>query len=529
MTAIAHAISLQGVDGIPVAVEAHIASGIVSTTIVGLGDIALRESRERLRAALHSCQVPALNRRLTINLSPASLPKNGSAFDLSIAVAVLMSRGLLEASIARETVFAAELGLDGSLRPVEGNLALVWAAKKLGFTRIVVSVEGWREAREVRGIQVVPCGNLRHLLDAFGTRAQADAIGTGNDGLGWEHLETVMRALPERSGPDESSPVGVSPMADPDLAELRGQPEGRLALLIAAVGGHHLLLHGDPGSGKTLMAERLSSVLPPLSEEQAVEVAAIYSAAGLNWDHASRRSPTVILTPSATVASLLGGGKKIRPGAVSLANAGVLVLNEAPEFSPRLLDSLRQPLETGTVTIRRSATTLSFPARFQLVLTANPCPCGWEGTVRGCGCTPAQKRRYRQRLSGPLLDRIDIQQQVLQPHLADLESTLPLTSAAAREAVTEARRRSNNRWAENPWNLNSEVPGPFLRSYPGLPEPVKELLDRRVGQGWLSLRGADRILRLAWSIADLEGHSRPTGDDFGLALDLRTKTDWRAP
>lgn len=526
MRAAAHAISLRGLEGIPVLVEAHVGGGLVSTTIVGLPDAALRESKERLRAALSSCHVPPLNRRLTVNLSPASLPKSGAGFDLAIALAVLMARELIAPQVADGTVFAAEVGLDGSLRPVDSALTLMWAAKKLGFKRIVVAPESLADARNLRGIEVVSCASLKHLLDAFHPPGASHGEPTAQLVGGWPHLRMLCPGPPtDSAGSTRDDFPGL------DLVEVRGQPGARRALLVAAAGGHHMLLHGDPGSGKTLLAERFSSVLPALTEEEAVLVGAIHSAAGQAREAAHwREPPNLDVSPTTTLTALLGGGSAaVRPGLVSLAHKGVLVVNEAPIFSPRILDYLRQPLETGAVAIRRAEVTRRFPAQFQLVLTANPCPCGAAAQSGACKCTPTQKMRHQQKLSGPLLDRIDIHHQMLQPHLVDLEGDRPLSSGQARDRVTEARARSRRRWAQHGWQVNAKVPGRFLREQGGTPTTVTQLLNRGIDQGWLSLRGADRILRLAWSVADLAGHASPTYDDFSLAMDLRTKNLWSNP
>ncbi len=519
MTATAHAISLTGIQGVPVRVEAQVGAGLVSTTIVGLADTALRESKERLRSALLSCQVPSLNRRLTINLSPASLPKTGSGFDLPIAAAVLVARGELHPDVLRGTVFAAELGLDGSLRPITGVLAQVWAAKERNFDRIVVAQEDHTEAAQVDGIEVIGCHNLSQLIRAF-------PLGeSGSVRPGWDGLRGPRTASVSAAG-SHTEPTGKE--AGPDLVEVRGQPQARRAALLSAVGGHHLLLYGSAGSGKTMLAERIGTVLPPLSPRDSMVLAAMRSSAGAAAEVTSGTIPPVqVLSPTTTVAALVGGGQRqVRPGLVSLAHGGVLVLNEAPDFAPRVLDALRGPLDTGEVVLRRSAGEVSFPAQFQLVLTANDCPCGRSEGEESCTCTPMQRRRYQRRLSGPLLDRVDIQLEVRQPTLAQIQEDTPLDSASASLMVADARERTRHRWRADGWETNSVVPGKVLRSMPGLPKGFTEVLERNISQGWLSLRGADRILRLAWSAADLAGRSSPDTDDLSWALELRTGAAW---
>ena len=497
----AYAISLTGLRGVPVRVEAQLGTGLVQTTIVGLADTALRESKERLRSALQSCQVPSLNRRLTINLSPASLPKTGSGFDLSIAAAVLSVRGLVDPELLPGTVFAAELGLDGTVRPIPGILAHAWSAQDQGFRRIVVAEESRAEADQVQGIEVIGCRHLSQLVQAFQP-----------GGAGWDQF------CPPPAVAADPVP-GALADEDVDLNEVRGQPAARWAALVAAVGGHHLLLHGEAGSGKTLLAERIGTLLPPLASHDALVLGAMRSATS-SGGTLDRRAPNQIAGPNTTVPALLGGGPRlVRPGLISLAHGGVLVLNEAPEFPRRVLDALRGPLDNGEVTIRRTGGVVTFPAQFQLVLTANPCGCGPR-----CHCTPSQRHRYRQRLSGLLLDRIDIQWEMNQPTLTELERDQPISSAEAQQQVAAARARGRDRWST--WPLNAHVPGRFLRTEGSIPDSFLRVLELTVSRGNLSLRGADRILRLAWSIADLAGHHRPTAEDLSSAMTLRLEHPW---
>ena len=509
------AVTLTGLAGHIVDVEAHATQGLPGFTLVGLPDAAVRESRERVRAALSTCGVTWGEQRLTVNLSPADLRKTGTGLDLALALAVLGARGQLGRSAAGllgRTVYIGELGLDGSVHSVRGVLPSVQAAVAAGVEEIVVAREACAEAELVPGAQVTAIGHIGQLVDRYGGRLSP----------------AVAAAVEQIAQADDTGPARGEGGDPPDLADVVGQAEARQALEVAAAGGHHLIMVGPPGTGKTMLAERLPSILPPLEQPDAVTVTSIHSLAGtFNPAHGLiTRPPLRAPHHTATRAAVVGGGSGLpRPGDVSLAHRGVLFLDEAPEFSAGVLDCLRQPLESGTVTIDRVGGRASYPAAFQLVLAANPCPCGKAGG-RGleCTCTSLQRRRYFSRLSGPLLDRVDIQVEVAAVSATDLACPASgESSAVVAQRVLRARRAAERRLAGTPWRLNAEVPGSFLRGPDGgLSAPLSRRLMSALERGDLSLRGVDRVLRLAWTLADLEGAEALTLTHIGTALALRT-------
>ena len=495
----------MGLDGHVVEIEAYLAASVPGFSLVGLPDASLSEARDRVRAAVTSSGLRWPQRKITVNLSPASLPKAGAAYDLAIAIALLAGDRALERDPA-DVVHLGELGLDGRLRPVRGVLPAVKAAVDAGFPRVVVPSANAREARLVPGAQVLAADSLAQVAFAYGAQIEPPPD--------VEPVPLVVRS-------DEHATPG-------DLADVVGQHEPREALEVAAAGGHHLLFVGPPGAGKTMLAARLPGILPDLDERDAVEVTAVHSLAGSfdPRDGLLRRPPFEDPHHTATAASVVGGGSGVpRPGAASRAHRGVLLLDEAPEFAPKVLETLRQPLEHGELVLHRAAGTARYPARFQLVLAANPCPCGLAiGRGEGCTCSALQLRRYLSRLSGPLLDRVDLQLEVNAVTRAELYAAEPPESSAVVAArVRAARMAAAARLTGTRWRTNAEVSGRWLRESLARERGVMAPVDRAVGNGVLTMRGADRVLRVAWTLADLDGRDVPGGDDVGRAMTLRTR------
>jgi magnesium chelatase family protein len=498
------AVAVVGVDGHPVEVEADLANGLPSFTLIGLPDAALHEARDRIRAAIVNSGRAWPDQRITVGLFPATLPKSGSGFDLAMAAAILGAAGVAPVDALRTRVLIGELALDGRLRPVRGVLPAVMAAVDAGIERVVVPPANAAEADLVPGSVVEPVPDLRSLLGLLSGEYTPEPVDDA-----WS---TVVRA-------DDDVP---------DLADVAGQARGRLAVEVAAAGGHHLFMQGPPGSGKTMLAERLPGLLPPLDTAAALEVTAVHSVAGVLPDGCPLVTRPPYRSPhhSATPAALVGAGSSaIRPGLASQAHRGVLFLDEAPEFARPSLDALRQPLESGAIEVARARATTRFPARFLLVLAANPCPCSRARSSRdaSCDCPSQARRRYLARLSGPLLDRIDIQVALTAPSRAELRADRSYSESteAAAVRVRQARAAMAARLRGTPWRVNAEIPGPALRRHWPLPLEVTRLADRAFETGLLTARGLDRVLRLAWTLADLGGEERPGMEQIGLALDLR--------
>jgi magnesium chelatase family protein len=519
-------VALVGVEGVVVEVQADLEPGVAAFTLVGLPDKSLTESRDRVRAAVVNSGAEWPQKKLTVGLSPASVPKAGSGFDLAVACAVLGAAERIDPRVLADIVMIGELGLDGRVRPVRGILPAVLAAADAGYEQVVVPECAAAEASLVPGVSVLGVRSLRQLIAVLTDEPVPE-----------EEPDEPGRPDPLLAGlrvPGTGAATGMhstgAAQQDPghDLADVVGQISARTAVEVAAAGGHHLFLEGPPGAGKTMLAERLPAVLPPLTREESLEVTAVHSVAGL----LPPGKPLIDVPPycaphhSATMQSLVGGGPHIaRPGAVSLAHRGVLFLDETPEFTSHALDALRQPLESGHVVIARSAGVVRFPAKFLMVLAANPCPCGRFSLKDSlCDCPPSAIRRYQARISGPLLDRVDLRVEVDAVGRAELARRGPGGESTATVAarVRAARERAAARLTGTPWRTNSEVPGRELRTRWHAAPGAMDEAERSLERGVLTARGLDRVLRVAWTVADLVGHDRPDAADVALALQLRT-------
>lgn len=498
-----YAAALVGIDAVPVTVEVNIAPGGMGLYLVGLPDNAVKESEQRIRSAFENSEEKMTMRKVVVNLAPADLKKEGAAFDLPIAVGILAAQERVDQDLLPETMLAGELALDGGVRPVRGVLSMALAARAAGIKRMILSQENASEAAVVGGIEVIGVKTLREALDFLNSEL------------------TITPTRPEEQPMEESHRL-----YEEDFADVKGQRHAKRALEIAAAGGHNVLMIGSPGSGKTMLARRLPTILPPLTAEEALETTKIHSVAGLQrFNGLMQRRPFRAPHHTASPVSLIGGGQTPRPGEVSLAHNGILFLDELPEFGRSVLEVLRQPLEDRTIAVSRARYNVDYPANFTLVAAMNPCPCGYYNhPSKECVCSPGSVIRYMGRVSGPLMDRIDMHIEVTPVEASELQSTTEEESSAQiRARVERARERQRRRFKEvEGVHTNAGMNSAMLRAYCPLDAASERLLGQAMERLAFSARAYDRVLKLARTIADLADRDEIIPSDIAEALAYRT-------
>lgn len=504
MLAVIKTYALEGIEGYPVDIEVDVQNGIPGFDIVGLPGSSVREARNRVRSAIRNSSYDFMPRKVTVNLAPADTEKHGSAFDLPIAVGFLAGTEQIPDAALHDYIIIGELSLDGGVRRVNGILPLLISALQAGHKKFIVPRDNAREASYILGAEVYALSTLSEVCSFLGGIADVKPV---------EYSEYVSR--------EAANKYGV------DMSDVKGQTAAKRALEIAVAGGHNLLMCGPPGAGKTMLAKCVPTIMPDMTFEEAIETTKIHSVAGYTDAEQGVITLRPFRTPhhTASLISLIGGGANSKPGEVSLAHNGVLFLDEMPEYNARTLETLRQPLEDGTVTVTRVNRAVEYPAGFMLIASMNPCPCGYDGSrIKECTCTPLEKRRYKARISGPLLDRIDIYADVDGIEYTDLKSGAPAeTSAAVKARVEKARAIQRERFAGTRTHTNAKMTNAQIKKFCALTPACEKLIEIAFDRFKLSARGVSRIIKTARTIADLRGAAEVVQSDIAEAIQYRVR------